>query len=183
MISQIMSQILGRPLIFMGLLVCSTGLMAEDAKPQVPFGNAVSKDVVNYHRHTPFIATSGKIKGDGLQELKKLGFKTILDLRGKSEGVADEKLAAEKLELVHLNIPVNKKGWPDQEELNRFKQLIENKDNRPLLVHCGSANRVGAMWAYYRITQGVSKEQAVEEGRTIGMRPKWEKRMLKNLAP
>jgi protein tyrosine/serine phosphatase len=48
--------------------------------------------------------------------------------------------------------------------------VVENAANLPVLVHCHSANRVGAMWALYRASKGVPPAVAVEEGRTAGLK-------------
>lgn len=50
-----------------------------------------------------------------------------------------------------------------------FAHVVEDPDNAPLLIHCGSANRVGAMWALYRALKGIPEEIALEEARTIGL--------------
>jgi ubiquinone/menaquinone biosynthesis C-methylase UbiE len=44
------------------------------------------------------------------------------------------------------------------------------------MLHCGSANRVGAVWLTYRVLdQGVPIETAIEEAKTIGLRsPEYE---------
>ncbi len=154
---------------------------ASMAASQVPFGDVVSDKVYNYHRHTPYVATSGKLAPGALEELKSHGFKTIVDLRTVSEGTSDEAELAKKAELSYHNIPVGK-SWPTAEVFTQFKTLVENEDNYPMLIHCGSANRVGMVWTMYKLQSGVAHSAALMEGRTIGMKPSREDQLEKNIA-
>ena len=62
-----------------------------------------------------------------------------------------------------------------------FARIVVDATYFPLIIHCGSANRVGAMWTLYLAHQGIPISIAVEEGRTIGMRPDRENAVLKHL--
>ncbi|HJP52761.1 MAG: tyrosine-protein phosphatase [Pseudomonadales bacterium] len=155
-------------------LIALNALAAE----QVPFGDAVSAEIKNYHRHRPMIATSGSLGPGALDELKKYGFRTVLDLRTEAEGVKEEAKAVEHAGLVYHNIPVGRQ-LPDDSAFDRFKEIVEDPDNLPLLIHCGSANRVGQVWAEYQIRRGMDYDTAVIEGRTIGMSRGREKQLVK----
>ena len=144
---------------------------------QVPFGDAISSSIYNYHRHTPTIATSGSIASGGLSELKQKGFKTIVDFRTPAEGTAQEAKQAKALGLNYINLAVGK-AWPSDELLAEFYALVEDPKQHPILLHCASANRVGMLWAYYRLQRGMGKSGALEEGRTIGMKPNRERVLL-----
>ncbi len=148
-------------------------LPAHAATLQVPFGDKVSRAVVNYNRTRPHIATAGLLRDGGLAEVKALGFTTIIDLRTPPEGTALEKAEVEAAGLRYLNIPVGK-GAPSDKQVREFGALIEDATNYPVLVHCVSANRVGAMWTLYRVMKGIPFPIAVEEGRTVGLKPKRE---------
>lgn len=42
---------------------------------------------------------------------------------------------------------------------------------RPILMHCASANRVGAVWLPYRVLDGgLSWDDAVAEAKVVGLR-------------
>ena len=154
-------------LLIVGLFIV---LNSNADEPQVPFGDRVGNSVVNYNRTTPTIATSGTIREGGLEKLQSLGFKSILDLRTQAEGTDEERKAAADLGFSYANIAIAQPA-PTQQQVARFSSWVENSDHYPLLIHCASANRVGTLWAMYRITRGASLAQALLEGRTIGMRP------------
>jgi protein tyrosine/serine phosphatase len=47
---------------------------------------------------------------------------------------------------------------------------VKDKDNHPMLIHCGSANRVGAFWMIYRVVdQGWAEDKALDEAVKIGL--------------
>jgi protein tyrosine/serine phosphatase len=73
-------------------------------------------------------------------------------------------------------------GLPTPFQIIEFAHVVEDPDNAPLLIHCASANRVAAMWALYRALKGIPDEIALEEARTIGLRPDLEADVRKRLA-
>lgn len=151
----------------------SAGALA--GSPQAPFGDKVSAAIFNYSRATPQIGTSGRFAPAAVTEIQALGFTTILDLRAQTEkGVADVTKAIQASGLRHLNIAIVTKA-PTEAQVAEFAAIVEDPANYPLLVNCASANRVGAIWALYRASKGVPPEVAVEEGRTLGLKPSREK--------
>ena len=157
-------------LLLLTLISASPG---RAAPPQVPFGDAVTAALTNYNRTTPSIATGGLLKEGALEELKDLGFTAIVDLRSPEEGIAEEQAGAKKLGLKYFNIPVGAKT-PTKDQVAAFTAIVEDESNLPMMVHCVSANRAGAMWSLYRVAMGVPHEIAIEEGRTVGLKPRRE---------
>ncbi len=142
---------------------------AAEGIARAPFGDAVSRAIVNYARPAPYVGTAGKLKGDGVAEAKALGFRLIIDLRRPSEdGVAEEKAEAAALGVAYENIPLaaDASAW---DQVAAVEAALSDPANYPVLLHCGSANRAGAVWALYRSRQGVDAVTAVEEGRAIGL--------------
>ena len=79
-----------------------------------------------------------------------------------------------------MNIPVVE-IIPSDDQVIRFARIVEDAKYFPLLIHCGSANRVGTMWTLYLALQGIPISIAVDEGRTIGMQRDREDAVLKHL--
>lgn len=147
---------------------------------EVPSQNEAGGMVVNYRRLRPQIATGGLIQPGAVPKLRELGFATIIDLRGPLEGTAAEKQAAQAAGLRYINIPVTE-GLPSEAQLVEFGRVIEDPNNFPVLVHCASANRVGALWALYQAHSGKPLEMAVAEGRAVGLRSEREADIRKRL--
>jgi uncharacterized protein (TIGR01244 family) len=164
-----------------GSILQAGAALAQSASREVPFGGQGAELAVNYNRLRPHIATAGLLKDGAIPKLKAMGFTSIVDLRGPDEGTASEKKAVENAGLRYFNIPVTD-GLPTSFQIIEFAHVVEDPDNAPLLIHCASANRVGAMWALYRAVKGVPDEIALEEARTIGLRPDLEADVRKWLA-
>jgi protein tyrosine/serine phosphatase len=96
----------------------------------------------------------------GIKELKKMGIKTIVNLRAfhsDKDEIGDTEIAYE-----HIYF----KTWhPEEEDIVRFLKIVTDKNRMPVLVHCQhGADRTGTMCAIYRIAvEGWSKEAAIEE--------------------
>lgn len=162
------------------MLVWSSCALFAAPDKEVPFGDQVGPSVTKYNRLRPNIATAGPLKDGAIGELRSLGFSTILDLRCSDEGADVEKRLVEAAGLRYLNIPVTN-IIPSDEQVAEFARIVEDRINFPLLVHCGSANRVGAMWVLYLAHRGVPISFALEEGRTIGMKQDREDAVLRRL--
>lgn len=148
------------------ILLLISFITITHAAEQAPFGNQI-KAVTNYNRATTQIATAGAPGEAGIQELAEKGFKTIIDLRTEAEGILAEKQAVEETGMRYINIPVTSAGIND-EQLATFTSEIEQAAI-PVLLHCASGNRAGAMWTAYRLSKGIAPDIAFEEGRTAGM--------------
>lgn len=146
------------------------------AQQQVPFGSEVSDKVFHYHRHTPYIATSGNLADGAMAELTDHGFKTIIDFRTEMEGIDKDQDDATNASIRYLSMPVGRE-FPDAAFFERFAAEVENSEQYPMLLRCASANRVAMVWAAYQLQRGVSYEQALLEAQTIGIRAANEKKL------
>ena len=49
--------------------------------------------------------------------------------------------------------------------------LLNEKVKQPLIIHCSSANRVGAVWLAHRVLDGgISYDKALTEAKTVGLK-------------
>jgi len=141
-----------------------------DVTTGAPYGDVMPDIVKNYLRAAPYIGTGGAVKLDAFPTLKKLGFKTIINLNTDQQGAIEEGKAAKKAGLAYVRIPVAARG-PDAAKVAKFSKYANDPSHYPILLHCLSANRAGAMWTLYRFHHGVPAKIAIEEGRTIGLKP------------
>jgi uncharacterized protein (TIGR01244 family) len=105
-------------------------------------------------------------------ELKKLGFQSIVNLRREQEPGVDipgSKAAASEAGLKYLHIPFDASS-PDPKIADTFLAAVTDKANQPVYIHCGSANRVGALWLIKRVVaDGWEIPRAAEEAAAIGL--------------
>jgi protein tyrosine phosphatase (PTP) superfamily phosphohydrolase (DUF442 family) len=108
----------------------------------------------------------------GMENLKKFGIKTILNLRSfhsDRDEIAETGLAYEHIFM---------KPWhPEEKEAVRFLKIVTDPQRTPVLVHCQhGADRTGTLIAVFRIAvQGWSKAEAIREMTQggFGFHPAW----------
>lgn len=116
--------------------------------------------------------TGGQPTDQDLARLKKGGLRSVLNLQTVVEhpGVVREGVVARALGLKYVHLPV------DSSRLNTklgedFLNIVSDESNRPLFVHCASANRVGALWILHRVVNdGWHLQEAEKEAEGIGLR-------------
>ncbi len=149
---------------------------------------AAEESIRNFLRLNEQICTGGQPRLEDLGKLKGEGVRGILNLRRPSEkqtpvpgaepipyDAAAEAAQAQRLGLRYFNIPVDPEA-PTDAQVEEFLKVTADPVNRPLFIHCSSANRVGAFWMIRRVlVDGWSVEEAENEARRIGLRnPKTE---------
>jgi len=127
--------------------------------------------IFNFTRVSDLFCTGGQPKLEALEKLKAEGVKSILNLRTPPEHrAADEEAKARELGLKYFNIPVVYRD-PKDEQVDEFLKITDDPANRPMLIHCTAAIRVGAFWMIRRVLRdGWSLEAAEEEAKKIGLR-------------
>jgi uncharacterized protein (TIGR01244 family) len=117
------------------------------------------------------IATAGQPEEEHLKRLAEAGYKTIVDLRTPEEDRGlDEPEAARQAGMEYVNIPVGHEDVED-ETFERFRELMKDPERRPVLVHCSSANRVGALLIpYFVLDEEKSTEEAVKIASEVGLK-------------
>lgn len=98
-----------------------------------------------------------------MEELKRLGVKTIIDLRKDKVAAAED--WASRAGLQYFNITMKPGKAATDEQTAYFLSLVNDPKNWPVYVHCkGGRHRTGALTAVYRITHdGWTAAQAWEE--------------------
>lgn len=148
------------------LLVCALVLPFGLAQDKQDFSN-----IKNFLRINDKICTGGQPTLDDLARLKADGIKAVINLRQASESNVEEEAAkAKELSLFYFHIPVNGDA-PKKESADEFLKVMADAANRPVFIHCASANRVGAFWMIYRVLKdGWKLEDAEEEAKKVGLR-------------
>ncbi|MBU1171068.1 MAG: dual specificity protein phosphatase family protein [Proteobacteria bacterium] len=116
--------------------------------------------VLNLHKVSDDLYRSAQPTEQGMENLKTIGIKTVLNLRS----FHSDKDEIGKKGLVNEHIDM--KAWhPEREDAVRFLKIVTNPDRTPVLVHCWhGADRTGTMCALYRVAiQGWTKEEALRE--------------------
>ncbi len=152
------------------LLLCATPALPDTQGNQAPALLAASLGTTaRVHQSGNALLTSQP----GAQDLalaRERGIRTVISLRLAGEPAAfDGRAAAMRLGLAYHNVPWNGSAEQADGVFDEVRRLL-NATAEPLLLHCGSGNRVGAVWIPWRVLdRGVPLEAAVAEARTIGL--------------
>ncbi|MEJ2131213.1 MAG: sulfur transferase domain-containing protein [Gammaproteobacteria bacterium] len=117
---------------------------------------------------TPTVAGGGAVSEPGYRILADAGIRTIIDLRDDADDVAAARAEAHAAGQDYFNLPIGREA-PSPEVVERFGELMEHADAAPVYFHCVSGARAGTLWAIYRRGEGASVDQAIEEGRRVGL--------------
>lgn len=115
------------------------------------------------------LVSSGQPDREILSSAKAAGFKAIIDLRGADEDRGfDEAAAVTELGMTYIALPV--RGAQDVNFDNAEKlDTILNDIDGPVLLHCASGNRVGALVALRASLNGASDDDALKLGTAAGL--------------
>jgi uncharacterized protein (TIGR01244 family) len=89
---------------------------------------------------------------EALEEIKRQGFRTVVDLRTLMEGTPFMKKSVKKLGMNYYNIPIQGLNI-NEKQVTLFSEILADSDNRPVLVHCAIGGRVTALWDRYKAGQ------------------------------
>jgi len=114
------------------------------------------------------VTSAGQPDEAALKVFAESGYAAVIDLRteGEDRGL-DEQAVVEGLGMDYVPLPISRDGITF-ENAKALDELISSY-NEPVLVHCGSANRVGALLALRSSLAGVADETAIKMGKKGGL--------------
>ena len=132
----------------------------------------VGPGVVTFVRVETTVACAGATTPEGVAEVKKLGYASIVNLRQASEPGADvdaEATAAKAAGINYVHLPFNAAS-PDPTLVDRFLKAVTDAGNQPAFIHCASANRAAALWLIKRVqVDNWDVDRAVTEAAALGL--------------
>lgn len=130
---------------------------------------AQSADLPNRHDAIKGVTTAGQPSAAALSAIAAQGYKTVIDLRPASEDHGfDEKKTVETLGMSYVTLPVEGAAGVSYANATTLDQLLRDAP-KPLLVHCSSGNRVGALLALRAKLGGADDKAALEVGVANGL--------------
>ena len=181
--------------IFYIFLVLSFSFLSA-ASPSVPFGQSSllpspSSPVVAQKISVHGVPNAGKVSDSlfrgaqpdlsDLNELKKLGVSTIVDLRSESPHTRDlEQARAESIGIHFISIPVSGFSPPSSEQLAEFFSVLRKAPLEKVFVHCRyGEDRTGVFVAAYRIAfDRWTSDEALTEMLYFGFNRHWHPAMV-----
>ena len=152
------------PLLFLVVALAGPGCASATYPTALPtVADAVSP--------APGIVSAGRLAADDVARVREAGIHHIIDLTPDAETPDfDEAAAARTAGLVYSNLPLRGAVDLTRENVLAFDALVRDA-KRPVLVHCASGNRVGAMAALRAAwVDGKEADEAIAIGRTWGLK-------------
>ncbi|MEM7584089.1 MAG: sulfur transferase domain-containing protein [Acidobacteriota bacterium] len=117
------------------------------------------------------VLLGGQPTQEQLKQAAAAGYKTIVNLRPSTELAEwDEREVVEALGLRYVSIPIASATDLDEEAAKRLSEELDREGGRPMMVHCGSGNRVGGLLALEAFhVDGVDAEAALKVGLDNGL--------------
>jgi protein tyrosine/serine phosphatase len=145
-------------LVALAAMLALTGMAASVTQTKVSPNGIENFGKVNEHYYR-----GSQPDAEGFARLRKLGVKTVIDLRKDSVGQEPEWVRAAGMQ--YFNIPLQASRAATEEQTNYFLKLVNDPGNWPVYVHCkGGRHRTGALTAVYRISHdGWTADQAYQE--------------------
>ena len=154
------------------LTVAAVSLLAGSAAAQ-QISSPTVPGVRNFVKLESTIACGGATTPEGVAELKKLGYASIINLREATETGAEvdaEAAAAKEAGVRYVHLPMNG-AKPDPAVADSFLKAVVEPANQPVFVHCGSGNRAAALWLIKRlVVDGWEVERATTEATALGLK-------------
>jgi len=128
-------------------------------------------ELPNFHQVNVQLYRGAQPLAGGLQTLKEIGIKTIINLRHDAAQTRAEGDEALRLGLRYYSVPMPDLRLPRDEIIQQVFEIITAAENHPVFVHCHHGNdRTGTIIACYRISHdGWTATKARKEAEKIGM--------------
>ena len=142
---------------------------ACDSANQVNMDEITSAEIANFSTQSNIMFASGQPTQDQVAILADAGIKHVISLRTEGELDWDESALVESLGMDFHSIPISGGNGLTSENAQSLESLLASIDGQPVLLHCGSSNRVGALKAITARDGGASIEDALAVGRRWGL--------------
>ncbi len=126
-------------------------------------------EIANFSAPEELVFASGQPTPEQLRIAAEAGVRHTISLRPDGEIDWDEAAEAQAAGMEFHHIPVAGIDGVTSENAQTLDQLLTRLDGEPVLLHCGSSNRVGALRALSARGNGAEVEEALAEGRRWGL--------------
>jgi len=115
------------------------------------------------------VLAGGQPTPEQFARMAEAGYRTVINMRLPDEGGNTQAETVEGLGMTYVTVPIEGAAGLSEERARAFADVLAEVE-RPVVVHCGSGNRVGALFALkaYHV-DGASAEDSIQIGLDAGM--------------
>jgi uncharacterized protein (TIGR01244 family) len=142
-------------------LLAGTASASAAEYPEIPHQVQPSENGLN----------GGQPDEAALRQAAEAGIRVVVNLRGEGESIDfDESQTVMDLGMTYLHLPISGATDLTPENVAAFGNLLAAIGDQPVLMHCASGNRVGALHALHAGWHlGLDPDEAIELGRANGL--------------
>jgi len=150
---------------------CGVLNSSEKMSPDEIALRAVLGSIPNSACPVPDIATAGQPAESAWLALAEAGYRTVVDLRAPDEPRGyDEPEAVRAAGLEYVPLPVTQATLTD-DAFDAFRAIVRDPARRPVVVHCATSNRVGALLLpYFALDEHRTLAESFRLAQTAGLR-------------
>ncbi len=158
-----------KPLAMTFVLVLIAGC-ASLSKPAFVDGNSINQLAIqNLHHPEKRVYASGQPTQAELRVLAQAGIKHVVNLRPAKEQTWSEAAFVQTLGMKYHALPVAGAAGITDENAAALAKVLHEIGGEPVLVHCSSGNRVGALIALGEQAKGANVDEAIAKGKRWGL--------------
>ena len=125
--------------------------------------------VPGLHAPKANLITGGQPEADAWPVMAARGVTTVINLRPDAElSGRDEAAEVAAAGMRYHQLPVDGAAGITMDNARALQSLLQDAEG-PVLLHCASGNRVGALMALAAADAGATTEQAIEQGQAAGL--------------
>jgi uncharacterized protein (TIGR01244 family) len=144
-------------------------ILASVACAAAGFALAQSAELPNRHDVLEGITAAGQPSAAALEDAAKAGYKSVIDLRALTEDRGfDEKATVQGLGMSYVSLPVEGAAGVSYANAGELDKLLASLP-KPILLHCATSNRAGALLALRANAAGMDDAAALELGVANGL--------------
>ena len=125
--------------------------------------------IPQYRVIRPDLAVGGQPSPEAMVQLEEMGFRTVINLRTRREGALEEEQILRALGLDYVWVPVSS-ATLSLADIEAVERVLSDPERAPVLLHCASSDRVGAVWGAIQVRAGRTLEEAEAAARNAGLR-------------
>ena len=117
------------------------------------------------------IYLAGQPAAEDLPQLQAAGMRTIINLRHRREIPWDQAAAVRQAGMRYVHVPFSGAAELTPAVFDKVLGVLADPERGPTLLHCATANRVGALWYAHRVlSDRLDPAAAAQEAVEVGLR-------------